>query len=91
MQSYSKRVKYTIYIFPQDLKMGEVNVEEKKKAELRKKIEYQVACEERAHRLVEKLIENPISEDILLNSVSFKSVSLIFRGFEWYRYLGYYL
>ena len=43
--------------------------EEDKKAELRKKIEYQVACEERAFRIVERLIDNPITAQQLLDAV----------------------
>ena len=44
--------------------------EDGKKEELRKKIEYQVACEEKAFRIVERLIENPISEQMFLDCVS---------------------
>ncbi|XP_052790095.1 putative RNA polymerase II subunit B1 CTD phosphatase RPAP2 [Mya arenaria] len=43
--------------------------EAEKQAELRRKIEYKVACEERAHKIVERLIDNPISQDTLLNAV----------------------
>ena len=43
--------------------------EEDRKVELRKKIEYQVACEERAFRIVERLIENHITEQQLLDAV----------------------
>lgn len=55
--------------------MAEMSLEDQKKAELRKKIEYQVACEERAHRIVEKLIENPITEEVLLQSVSSREIN----------------
>ena len=44
--------------------------EDGKKEELRKKIEYQVACEERAFRIVERLIEDPIAEQMFLDCVS---------------------
>jgi phosphoribosylformylglycinamidine (FGAM) synthase PurS component len=39
-------------------------------SELEKKIRKQVACEERAHRLVEQLLENPITEQFLIQAVS---------------------
>ncbi|XP_053380968.1 putative RNA polymerase II subunit B1 CTD phosphatase RPAP2 isoform X2 [Mercenaria mercenaria] len=42
---------------------------ERKKAEQRRKIEYQVACEERAHRIVERLIDNPVTQEQLINAV----------------------
>ncbi|KAL4219617.1 RNA polymerase II associated protein 2 [Mactra antiquata] len=42
-----------------------------KKAELRKKVEYQVACEERAYRIVERLIDNPITEEMFCNSLQY--------------------
>ena len=43
--------------------------DEKDNVELRKKIEYQVACEERAHRIVERLIYNPVTQEQLVNAV----------------------
>ena len=46
-----------------------MSTEEERKTELRKKIEYQVACEERAFRIVERLIETPVTEQRLLDAV----------------------
>ena len=42
-----------------------------RKSELETKIRRQVACEERAHRLVEQLLENPVSENFLMEAVSY--------------------
>ncbi|XP_052220591.1 putative RNA polymerase II subunit B1 CTD phosphatase RPAP2 isoform X3 [Dreissena polymorpha] len=48
---------------------------EDKNAELRRKIEYQVACEEKAHRIVERLIENPVTGEALIDSLHFITAS----------------
>jgi hypothetical protein len=48
---------------------GKTKVKAENDGELRKKIEYQVACEERAHRIVERLIYNPNTQEELINAV----------------------
>ena len=53
--------------------------EAEKKKELEKNIRYQVACQERAHRIVEKLLDNPVTEECLLDSVSAQFLSHAFR------------
>ena len=59
--------------------MADTKSEDAKTAALRRKIEYRVACEERAHHIVERLIENPVEEEALINSVCF----------SWYNILVY--
>jgi hypothetical protein len=49
-------------------KQKETGDTEKKKL-LEAKIRKQVACEEKAFRVVERLIENPISEEFLIDAV----------------------
>ena len=49
---------------------------DEKKAALRKKVEYQVACEEKAFRIVERLIENPVEHDWFIDSVSITHIGL---------------
>jgi hypothetical protein len=49
-------------------KSKETGDTEKKKL-LEAKIRKQVACEEKAFRVVERLIENPISEEFLIDAV----------------------
>lgn len=43
----------------------------RKKELLEAKIRHQVACEEKAFRIVERLIENPVAEDFLIDAVKF--------------------
>ena len=45
-------------------------------SELEKKIRRQVACEERAFRIVEQLLENPIAEKFLTDAVCVKYLSI---------------
>jgi hypothetical protein len=50
--------------------MASVSVKGDKDEELRKKIVYCVSCEERAHRIVERLIDNPVTQEHLIDCVS---------------------
>ena len=49
--------------------------EEEKKIKLRKKIEYQVACEEKAFKIVERLIENPVPEQVFIDGVGWLAIT----------------
>lgn len=51
--------------------MASVSVNGGKDEELRKKIVYRVSCEERAHRIVERLIDNPVTQEHLLDCLQY--------------------
>ncbi len=63
---------YCNHIFP---KIERDWIVQHRKAELELKIRKRVALEEKAHRIVERLVDNPISQDFLTDCVSFLSVS----------------
>ncbi|XP_006821462.1 uncharacterized protein LOC102805738 [Saccoglossus kowalevskii] len=52
-------------------KKGDPEIDPKRKASLEAKIRKQVACEERAFRIVEKLLDNPITEEYLIDCAKF--------------------
>ncbi len=55
-----------------------------RKAELELKIRKRVACEEKAHRIVERLLDNPIETEFLIDCVSYKIINFILLIY-WHR------